>query len=56
MSEEVFQAFEYIIDNDKNSAAYNDDVKKLTRQHGTFDRFIMDRLDFINSTFLMRIK
>ena len=42
------QAFEYMVDGGKNAAPFNDDVKKLTGQHGTFEQFIRDHKDQID--------
>ena len=49
MPEGVAQAFDYMVEGGKQAAPFNDDVKKLTGQHGTFEQFIRDHKDFINS-------
>ena len=36
------QMFEYMVDKGKNAYPFNDDVKKLTGQHGSFEQFALD--------------
>jgi hypothetical protein len=38
-----------MVDKGKNAAPFNEDVKKLTGQHGTFEKFILDHKDHIDS-------
>ena len=36
------QMFEYMVDKGKDAYPFNDDVKKLTGQHGSFEQFALD--------------
>jgi hypothetical protein len=45
----VYQIYEYMVLKGKDAIPFNDDVKKLTGQHGTFETFIMRHKEEIES-------
>ena len=48
MPEVLWQAFEYMIDNGKQAVPFTQDVKNLTCQHGSFERFLIDHKSYFN--------
>jgi len=45
----VYQIYEHMVLKGKDAIPFNDDVKKLTGQHGTFEQFIIRHKNEIES-------
>jgi uncharacterized protein YbjT (DUF2867 family) len=48
LPEVLWQGFEYMIDNGKQAVPFTQDVKNLTGQNGTFERFLIDHKSYFN--------